>query len=541
MGLAYLLISKACSEVSSEVYERMSDSDQNDRQYLNTRSVAVVGAGVSGVATAVHLQRAGLDVTVYERTSRAGGVWVFDERVAKDAAYPSVLPSIGDSPDDESSVRSKRCDSPMGEDAGSLDHDASLHHAPPGPCYKGLKNNVSTTEMEMQCHAWKSGTEDFVSQSVLADYIQDAAIANDIQRLVQYDTKVEQITKSGSSWTVRTSKLDHSPYGGTDRSEREHNFDAVVVACGHYHACNIPDIPGLSQWKRALPDRIQHSKLYRRPDHFKDRNVLLVGAGVSSTDIAKELGLVAKTVYQISRGGMYDLPSHLLPANAARIRGTIKAFERLEGLETSLQDQAPIPGTITLESGQQICDIHHVILCTGYHVSLPFMRQHHADHLRSAEADDKVLVTDGQQTHNLHKDIFYIPDPTLAFVGVPYHVATFSFFEFQAIALAQVFAGNVPLPVERGMRREYRSRISEKGAGRTFHSMKKQGAEIAYVDDLARMVNEAATAGKVKMQGHSVKWHEAYARRLVRQKAIFSATRDPAIDQELLKHSVPCS
>lgn len=45
------------------------------QQQVHVRSVAVIGAGVSGVAAGVHLKRAGLDVTIYERSSRAGGIW----------------------------------------------------------------------------------------------------------------------------------------------------------------------------------------------------------------------------------------------------------------------------------------------------------------------------------------------------------------------------------------------------------------------------------------------------------------------------------
>lgn len=37
--------------------------------------VAVIGAGISGVVTAAHLLKAGLDVTVFERNQEAGGVW----------------------------------------------------------------------------------------------------------------------------------------------------------------------------------------------------------------------------------------------------------------------------------------------------------------------------------------------------------------------------------------------------------------------------------------------------------------------------------
>ena len=34
-----------------------------------------MGAGISGVVTGAHLQRAGIDVTVFERSGLPGGVW----------------------------------------------------------------------------------------------------------------------------------------------------------------------------------------------------------------------------------------------------------------------------------------------------------------------------------------------------------------------------------------------------------------------------------------------------------------------------------
>lgn len=42
---------------------------------LQIKTVAVIGAGISGVSTAAHLKASGLEVTVFERTSKAGGVW----------------------------------------------------------------------------------------------------------------------------------------------------------------------------------------------------------------------------------------------------------------------------------------------------------------------------------------------------------------------------------------------------------------------------------------------------------------------------------
>lgn len=39
------------------------------------RNVAIIGAGVSGVAAAAHLKASGLEVTVFERSKTSGGVW----------------------------------------------------------------------------------------------------------------------------------------------------------------------------------------------------------------------------------------------------------------------------------------------------------------------------------------------------------------------------------------------------------------------------------------------------------------------------------
>ncbi|KAF2769696.1 FAD/NAD(P)-binding domain-containing protein [Teratosphaeria nubilosa] len=515
------------------------------KKQLHVESVAVIGAGISGVVAAVHLKRAGLNVTVFERSSRAGGVWLFDKRRAKDAPYPSVLPSTGDSPADIHVSRKKstgRADSPIEgqEPAAASCKDITLQHAPPGPCYNGLKNNVSTIEMEVSCQPWPTGTEEFVPHHVLAAYIQETAKSNRVENLIKYNTKVERVQRARDCWLVETSTLDRVR-GEPHLSLQRHVFDAIVVASGHYHACKIPDFPGLEQWKKRYPDRVQHSKRYRRPDGFKDQNVLIVGAGVSSTDMAKELGPIAKTVYQSSRSGPYDLPSHLLPANAARV-SAVAFFDALPEQDPGEDDTAPIPGSVTLVSGERLCNIHQVILATGYHVSFPFMRQYHDDEKSPAEADEEVLVTDGQQTHNLHKDIFYIPDPTLSFIGVPYHVATFSFFEFQAQALAQVLAGRVTLPQTDVMRKEYNEKLRRKGAGREFHSLKKEGDEIAYVDELVRMVNKSSADGQaLQMTGHTVKFHESYARRRIRTEQLFALKRDPRIDQEIVSNAGICS
>lgn len=116
-----------------------------------------------------------------------------------------------------------------------------------------------------------------------------------------------------------------------------------------------------------------------------------------------------------------------------------------------------------------------------------------------------LLVTDGTMTHNLHKDIFYIPDPTLSFIGVPFHCATFSLFEFQAIALAAVYAGRARLPSTDAMRAEYNERLGRKGPGRSFHSLITE--ELDYVRNLVEWINTDDPRGEV-VEGHTVSWIE---------------------------------
>lgn len=223
------------------------------------------------------------------------------------------------------------------------------------------------------------------------------------------------------------------------------------------------------------------------------------------------MGPFAKKIYQASRGGLFDLPSSWLPKNAVRV-GEIASFNDNSGSLLSnsggvsvLEDNKTIPNTITLASGEVLEKIDRVLLCTGYHMSFPFLRQYHRDFVGLDDADDEVIVTDGTQMHNLHKDIFYMRDTTLAFIGVPYHVATFSLFEYQTIVVAAVFSGKAKLPEWSDMKEEYRKRLLDKGGGKAFHSLINE--EVEYVNSLVEWINrDGKLYGGNTIEGHSQRW-----------------------------------
>lgn len=238
---------------------------------------------------------------------------------------------------------------------------------------------------------------------------------------------------------------------------------------------------------------------------------------MSSTDIAREISSASTKIYQSTRNGAFDVPATALPLNASRIAEVVK-FEINEHQAQNNDEHLPI--TAHLRSGETIQDIDRIVLCTGYQMTLPFFPQYNDNSLTVTEANDSILITDGTQIHNLHRDIFYIPDPTLAFVGIPFYTATFTLFEFQAIAVAELFSGNIELPSSTDMRSEYADKIIAKGYRRGFHSLK--GEEEDYVKLVLGWVNsERGRRGLTPIEGHTSSWIEAKKEQVERLTRVY--------------------
>ncbi|KAJ5770086.1 uncharacterized protein N7511_002137 [Penicillium nucicola] len=450
------------------------------------KRVAVIGAGISGVVTAGHLLAVGIAVTVFERSHAAGGVWLYDKRTPIEAHYPSPRPSVSQEyVNDEREGKERKI----------------LLHAPPGPCYESLTNNVSTPLLETKLNSWPEGTAPFVRHFVLKDYIQDTAKKAGVDDVTIYGAQVTKVYKEGPTWTVKWTTLSENDEEIVE-NEDSATFDSVIVASGHYHTPLVPDIKGLPEAKAQWPTRIYHSKSFRRSEGFEGKNVLLLGGGVSSLDIAKEISKTANKIYQSTRNGAFDLPETALPEKTQRI-GEVASFNISPS--TSPSSTSHLPLTVTLKSGESLEGIDTIVLCTGYQMSLPFLPQYNNHAISAPEANETVLVTDGAQIHNLHDDIFYIPDPTLAFVGIPFYTATFSLFEFQALAVTAFLSGTAQLPSTAVLRAEYETRLREKGYGRSFHSLKDQ--EEPYVVKLMDWVNAGrAVCGLSAIEGHTQTW-----------------------------------
>jgi putative flavoprotein involved in K+ transport len=108
---------------------------------------------------------------------------------------------------------------------------------------------------------------EFPSRDQWIQYLEDYTAHHGLD--VRFGTAVQQIVRTGDTWQVHTSD------GVLDAA-------AVVVATGHDHDPYVPDWPGRS----AYTGDLSHASTYVDAEPFRGRDVLVVGPGVTGTELA---------------------------------------------------------------------------------------------------------------------------------------------------------------------------------------------------------------------------------------------------------------
>jgi len=96
--------------------------------------------------------------------------------------------------------------------------------------------------------------------------------AGEIEVPIRFGVRAERLDRGAHGWSLTTSQ-------GTLEAEQ------VVVATGYNHTPRIPDWPG----RDGFTGELVHSSAYRNPAPYRDRAVLVVGAGNSGAEIAADL------------------------------------------------------------------------------------------------------------------------------------------------------------------------------------------------------------------------------------------------------------
>lgn len=166
------------------------------------------------------------------------------------------------------------------------------------------------------------------SRDSVRDYLRRYAVRSGIT--VQAGVGVEQIGRADGRWLLRT-------------SEGIVEADCVVVATGH---SNEPYLP---QWPGAFRGEVVHSAVYRNPEPYVGKRVLVVGAGNSGAEIAVDLAgggaaevfLAVRTPPHIVRRDTLGFPSQVLGIATARL--PIPVVDRIASTmrRLSIPDLAP--------------------------------------------------------------------------------------------------------------------------------------------------------------------------------------------------------
>ncbi|KAF4809996.1 Monooxygenase aurF [Colletotrichum siamense] len=412
---------------------------------MSRGTVAVIGAGPGGLSALKELREVGFDVTLFEKRSDVGGLWTFSDD-------PSVTSAMAWTKSQISKFISYMSDFPFPD------------HYPA---------HISAQE-------WSDYYKMYAKHFELYDNI-----------VFNADVDVIRRDQEKGKWVV------HIKGEATPRP-----FDKVVLASGSETTPVYPIIENLDQFE----GKFMHSQAYKGPEGLKDKNVVVMGIGNTACDTVVELADYASKVYLSHRRGAKIIPrmnqdgpldavmswrtsrfghwlEHFLPGIFSLLTESVikknsmilgeqdpgwgfepspslklslsvivvndDLFSRLrEGRAESVRGVTRIvgPKSVQLDDGRIIEDVDVIVAATGYRPDFSLL----PDLSHTPAPDPKA-----PPLPNLYQNIFAIDYPDslacVSYCTVGDNAA--SYRELQAMAIAQVWAGNSSLPSTGQMRR----------------------------------------------------------------------------------------
>lgn len=388
-------------------------------------TVAVIGAGISGLTAGKMLSDYDIDYTCFESSDRIGGNWAFGN------------------PNGHSSA------------------------------YRSLHIDTSKSRLSFEDFPIPADFPDFPHHTDIKDYLEGYATAFGLKERIRFQTGVERaVRRDAGGWELRTSDGASS------------SFDVLVVANGHHWDPRYPDFPG--RFDREVLHS-HHYIDPRTPLDLYGKRVLVVGIGNSAADIASELSQKSydNQVTLSTRSGAWIIPRYMFGMPADVIAKTIpqipmrwqrKLVQGVPRLISGKPERFGLPRPnhrfleahptmssdllLRLGSGDLVVkpdvrrllgervefvdgtsdDFDVVIYATGYNISFPFF--------------DEDFISAPENRIRLYKRMFKPGVEDLVFIGFAQAVPTlFPFVECQSRLLAAYVAGRYRLPAPGEMER----------------------------------------------------------------------------------------
>ena len=209
--------------------------------------IAIVGAGVAGLATAKVLKQSGHEVTVFDRTADVGGVWSASRR------------------------------------------------------YPGLSTQSTKAQYELSDFPMPKSFPEWPSGEQVQQYLQSYAEHNGLLPGLQLNTEVDSVSRAADGkWTL----VSH-PVAGSQKTTS--TFDGVVIANGVFSEPNRPVFPGQKEFVAGGGQLFDGIDLHSS-DQVKGKHVVVVGYGKSACDVTVAVSSAAASTDVIARQLLWKVP-----------------------------------------------------------------------------------------------------------------------------------------------------------------------------------------------------------------------------------------
>ncbi|WP_116109284.1 NAD(P)-binding domain-containing protein [Lewinella sp. IMCC34191] len=418
-------------------------------------TVAIIGAGCSGLTAIKNCRERGMEVTCYEANDDIGGNWLYSEQPGHSSVCETThLIS--------SKSLSAYLDFPMPDDY-----------------------------------------PDYPSHEQVLAYFRSYAKHFNLRPYIQFSTRVTGAhLLPDQRWRLTTDTGESTEY------------DYLIVANGHHHAPRHPE-----DVRAAFTGRYLHSHDYKNNRSFAGERVLVIGGGNSGCDCAVEISRLARRTDISIRRAHYILPKFFLGRPVDTFNQTLRYFPKFVqrglrrltvkamvgdygqyGLESPT---VPVTSTHPTLNSELLYKIRHgrvhprraiqrvtdktvafadgteqeydtIVAATGYRITFPFL--------------DRVLI-DYEEADRipLYLRMFHPDYPSLIFIGLfQPQGAIWPLADAQSRLAAAYMTGSYTLPPDLRARAEADSdRID-----RDFQRSKRHTIEVHYHDFMYRLERE---------------------------------------------------
>lgn len=400
--------------------------------------IAIIGAGPSGISAAKHLLAESLfdKIDIFEQQCNVGGVWnLTSNTISKRTRIPQLDPNY----DAGNDYVLK-----LADELNRYDGEMKTVNLLETPMYNLLETNIPKQLMQYGDKSFDKELPLFPRHENVLEYCQD--YAEGVRSLIKFGRQVSEVRVIPGNQPEALRRWSVTAIETKTQIQSTHDYDAVVVANGHFSVPFIPPIKGIENWASAYRGSIIHSKAYRDPTLFTDKKVLVVGNSASGVDIGAQIGKVCKQpLLQSSR-----------TENFLFFPGNLSYKEDIPEI-VEFMDPKGSNRSVRLANGRIEQDLDAVIFATGYFYSFPFLKI------------DPPIITNGLRTRDVYQQLFHIQYPTLAFPVLQQRVIPFPMAENQAAVIARVWAGRLALPSEIEMRAWEKRMLENRGDGKAMH------------------------------------------------------------------------